>query len=714
MPHTTPIILALAGNPNSGKTTAFNFYTGSRQHVANYPGITVERKEGFLRAHDRDVRLIDLPGTYALTAYTEDELVARRGLTPGGPDAPDCVINVLNAGALERNLYLSVQILELGLPLVLALNMHDEAEKQGMIINCGRLAELLGIPVVPTVARSGIGLDKALAAAVQVSLDRRAAKSSGLGGAKPLDISYGPDLDPVIQEFTALIEGNEALCARYPARWIAIKYLENDSEIRDLVAAADSALDVRLAAGLEQVTRHLKSTTGSYPEAIIADYRYGFISSLLRQGVVTRQDELRNRVARSDQLDKVLTHRFFGPLILLGVLYSMYKITFGLGEIPMGWVEAFFGWLSESVSGLLAEGLLKSLLVSGMIDGVGSVMGFVPLILTMFLLISVLEDSGYMARVAYMMDRVLRAFGLHGYSVMPFIISGGIAGGCAVPGVLATRTLRSPREKLATLLTLPFMTCGAKLPVFLLLAAAFFPGNETSVMLIISLVAWGMALMIAKLLRSTIIRGESTPFVMELPPYRLPTLFGVLIHTWERTWQYIKKAGTVILAISIVIWASMTFPELPEEMAAKDDSSAARLEYSFAGRLGKSLELVTAPAGFDWRVNIALLGGIGAKEVIVSTLGTAYSLSEEDIAAVEDSDDTTSLQSRLRGDPNWNPVNAAALMAFVLLYAPCFVTLAVMRQETGSWKWSAFSLIFNTLLAFAVAVAVYQVGMLVI
>ncbi len=794
------VTLALAGNPNSGKTTAFNHYTGSRQHVANYPGITVERKIGTLDFGNYHVRMVDLPGTYSLTAYAQDELVARRGLSE---DQPDCVIDVVNASALERNLYLAVQIMEMGLPIVIALNMYDEARKQGVDINHQRLSELMGVPVVPTVGRTGEGLKQALAAAMQIAEGRfqipadsgQASNSSaqpGQGGlsapgrnhtpqlaasgkvnrAAPLVISYGTDLDKALEELTAMVEDTPVFSGVYPARWIALKYLENDAEIREKTRKANPALASRLEQKVAEVARHLEQTMHTYPEAIIADYRYGYINSLLRQGVITRKSDLQSRMQISDKADKLLTHRLLGPILMLGVIYLMFTITFTVGEIPMGWVEEFFGWLNETVSGLMADGLLKSLIVSGIIDGVGAVLGFAPLILFMFLQIAFLEDSGYMARVAYMLDRVFRAFGLHGYSVMPFIISGGIAGGCAVPGVMAARTLRSPKEKMATILTAPFMTCGAKMPVFLVLAAAFFPGIEARVMMIMTLTGWGFALLVSRIMRSTVLKGESTPFVMELPPYRLPTLFGVLIHTWERVWAYIKKAGTVIVAVTIVIWLGMTFPELPadqteayeskiaaaeeavapaeealtallaaagieglegmdameedklsEEIVAAKESyeelqgavddlnaehAAAALEHSVAGRIGRTLETITSPAGFDWRTNIALVGGVGAKEVVIATLGTAYSLGEVDPEEAE------SLEERLANDPQWNKANAASLMVFVLLYFPCFVTVVVTKQETGSWKWALSSAIFNTLLAFVAAVIVYQVGLLLI
>lgn len=728
-----PLRIALAGNPNSGKTTAFNYYTGSRQHVANYPGITVESKVGKFKFNDRKIEMVDLPGTYSLTAYSEDELVARMGLADS---ETECAIGVLNSCAIERNLYLAVQILELGLPLVLALNMYDETKAAGVTINSERLGDLLGVKAFPAIARTGIGLDETLQAAVDMAIEHRKSGHKN----KPLEISYGPDLDPVIAELAEKIEAKAFLTDKYPARWVALKYLENDSEIRAIGDASNPRFSGEIIETVATVKAHIEKTLKTYPEALIADYRYGYIASLLKSpGVIERKDSLHARAATSDRIDRVLTHRFFGPIIMLAVIWLMYQITFTIGEIPMGWVEDFFGWLNETVSDAMEDGLLKSLVVSGMIDGVGAVMGFVPLILMMFLQISIMEDSGYMARIAYMLDRVFRAFGLHGYSVMPFIVSGGIAGGCAVPGVMACRTLRSPKEKLATILTLPYMTCGAKLPVFLVLVAVFFPDHKVEGMFILWLAGWVFALLVSLVLRKTIIKGESTPFVMELPPYRFPTIFGVILHTWERVWQYIKKAGTVILAISVIIWAMMTFPELPEDAAGKFETAIASIEekieaasddekealeeqlaeieaeqggaalaHSIAGRLGKAIEPVTAPAGFEWRTNIALIGGIGAKEVIISTLGTAYSLGEVDPEEAE------SLESRIGNDPHWNAANASALMIFVLLYAPCFVTLAVIKQEAGSWKWALFSLIFNTLLAFVAAVIVYQVGLLII
>lgn len=714
----TTATIALAGNPNSGKTTLFNTLTGARQRVGNYPGITVERKEGTVSLNDLKINLIDLPGCYSLSAYSAEELVARRVLVD---ERPDIVIDIVDATMLERHLYLAVQFFELGVPVMLALNMMDDARKQGLEINSKRLAELLRCPVVETVARTGEGK--------QELISQAAAHAKQRGGKwEPLQVSYGSDLDPVIADMAEKIEEHRFMTDRYPARWIALKYLENDEEI--VKAGAASGGTSRTLEDIVAKTReHCLKTLKVTPAAIIADYRYGLINSILKQGIVSRKDTQQQRIDMTEKFDRVLTSRLFGPLIMIGVLYSMFHITFAFGEFPMGLLESFFGWLGATATSLIPEGMLQSLVVSGIIDGVGGVMGFVPLIAIMFLMISFLEDSGYMARVAYMLDRVLRVFGLHGYSAMPFIISGGIAGGCAVPGVMATRTLRSPKEKLATLLTAPFMPCGAKLPVFLLLVAAFFPGGEAVVMFSITLFAWFMALLVSKLVRSTVIKGESTPFIMELPPYRLPTLRGVLIHTWERAWQYIKKAGTVILAVSILLWVAMTFPGLSEEQAAVFETernavhnstlvaeeqqqlldeismreAQAALRYSYAGKIGSTLEPISGLAGFDWRTNIALVGGFAAKEVVVSTLGTAYSLGEVD------PEEVANLSQRLANDPGWNKFTALALIVFVLLYAPCFVTVVTMARES-SWRWALFSTTFNTILGFVFAVLVYQLG----
>ncbi|SKA62697.1 ferrous iron transport protein B [Desulfobaculum bizertense] len=720
--------IALAGNPNSGKTTMFNALTGARQHVGNYPGVTVTKKEGVVNSQGKSVKIVDLPGTYSLTPYSEEELAARSFVVD---EKPHAVIDIVDANTLERSLYLTVQFLELGVPVVVALNMMDEVRRRKIRLDSARLADLLNVPVIETVAREGEGKQEMLKEAIEFAQQNKGSELN------PVRISYGEDIDKALDEMEQKILAARFMTDRLPARWIALKYIEGDEEVLARGRKAD-ALSMELEATSHKLAKHVRTTLDTSPEALIADHRYGFISSILRQGVV-KKDVTQERINFSDRLDKVLTNTFLGPLIMLGVIYGMFQLTFAVGEIPMGWVEEFFGWLNASVTAAMPDGLLRSLITSGIIDGVGGVLGFVPLILVMFFCLSFLEDFGYMARMAYMLDRVFKMFGLHGSSVMPFIISGGIPGGCAVPGVMAARTLRSPREKLATILTAPYLSCGAKVPVFVLLAAAFFPQYGADVLMLITLGGWAMALIVARVLRSTVIKGEPTPFVMELPPYRIPLFRGVLIHTWERGWQYIKKAGTVILAISILLWAAMTFPGLPENQAQQfeqqrvqisqtiDEVKAAdanpealanledklaqvdnleaeaTLKNSAAGRAGTALESLSSLAGFDWRTNIALVGGFAAKEVIVSTLGTAFSLGEVDPEAAD------SLSARLAADPAFTVWSAISLIIFTLLYAPCFVTVVVIAKEAG-WKWAAFSVGFNTVLAFSLATLVYQVG----
>jgi len=733
--------LAIAGNPNCGKTTVFNALTGAHQHVGNYSGVTVEKKEGFIRHEGQEIILVDLPGAYSLSAYSQEEVVARNVLLGGAVQA---VINVVDAGILERGLLLTAQLREMGLPVVIACNMMDEARAAGISIDFLRLSELMGASALPTVGTAGNGLREALSAARQAALDAPAngATTQGaddappFGGGQALRISYGPLLDPILETMEHRIAASPGLAAspygHCAPRWLALNLLQDDDEA---IAALQKA-DPNLAADMAQVCRFVQDelrSIGRDTEGIIADGHSGFVRQIAAACIVKTGD--RHRLSLSDRLDRVLAHAVWGALIMLGVLYAMFQITIVLGSYPQGWLEGAFSALAGQVQGALPDGLFASLLVDGVIAGVGGVLSFVPLVLIMFALIAIVEDSGYMARMAYIADRVFQFFGLHGASVMPYIISGGIAGGCAIPGVMATRTMRSPKEKLATMLTLPYMACGAKLPVYLLLVGTFFPHNAANMMFAIIMLSWVLAFCVALLLRKTVLRGEATPLVMEMPPYRMPTLRGICIHCWERTWMYLKKAGTVLVPLAMLIWAAMTFPALDPETAlpyeneiarlsaqleredisdqsrdlyensrakVQEELEAERLRRTLAGSLGTWLEGVTAYAGFSWRTDVALIGGIAAKEAIISTLGTAYAL------GAQDPEDPASLAELLRSDPSWNQGTALALLIFVMLYAPCFVTLVVIRQESGSWKWVAFSIAFNTLLAFGMAVGVYQ------
>ena len=714
------IKVALSGQPNCGKSTMFNALTGSTARVGNYPGITVDRMEGIFHAAEYDIEITDLPGTYSLSSYSLEEVVARDVIIN---EKPDVIVCMLDATAIERSLYLTVQLMELGIPVVIGLNMMDSARKNGIHIDSTKLSELLTEPVVECVARRGMGKNELM----QRVIDLYEAKQ--IREYQPLTISYGAELDGLLDTMIKSIKDAKFMTTKYPPRWTAIKYLEEDSAV--LAHGEKSGkLHFELLDRVAEINDHMQKSLDLYPEAVIADYRYGFINSLLKD-VVIRKSKISYDV--SDKIDKVLTQRFLGPLIMVGILYLMFYVTFNVGAIPQGWVEDLFGWFADLAVRFIPEGLVQSLIVSGIIDGVGAVMGFAPLILIMFAMLVFLEDLGYMSRVAYMFDRVLRSFGLHGASVMPFILSGGIPGGCAVPGVMTARTLKSKKERLATIFTAPFFVCGAKITAFLVLCAAFFPNNADTVMLILTLGSWVAALLVSLLLRKTVITGESTPFIMELPPYRMPTFYGVAVHTLERVWQYVKKAGTVIFAISVLLWVAMTFPRLPAEINQKFDQkvkqvateyngdkleekkveieserSEEALRYSVAGRIGTELEKVTHVAGFNWRINIALFAGVAAKEVIVSTLSTAYSLGEADPDAVAEGEDK-GFVVRMREDPSWTMPAIISVFVFMLLYCPCFVTIVVMARES-SWSWAIFACVASMIGSFVLSVVIYQIG----
>jgi ferrous iron transport protein B len=720
------IRVAVAGQPNCGKSTMFNAITGATARVGNYPGITVDRLEGRYSIDGFDIQLVDLPGTYSLTSYSLEEVVARDVIVDEHPDAVLCMID---ATALERSLYLVIQLMEMEIPVVIGMNMMDEAKRKGIRIDTAKLSQLLGVPVVECIARLGVGKDL-----LMKEIATTAAKHAL--NFEPIKISYGQDMDPFLDRMVERIEKEIPKEKRPPARWLATKILEGDEIIQERLSSYGSVADEleKIAAEAEKT---VTANTGSYPEAIIADRRYGFINGLVHQDVLFRESDL--RFDFSDKVDKILTHRILGPLIMLGVLWTMFYITFTLGATPQGWVEDIFGWLGALGTTYIPDGLLQSLVVSGMIDGVGAVVSFAPLILIMFVMLVFLEDLGYMARVAYMVDKVFRIFGLHGMSVMPLVMSGGMPGGCAVPGVMAARTLRSPRERLATILTAPFMVCGAKTTAYIMLIAAFFPGRATLVMFLVVLTSWFFVLIVSRILRSTLIKGPHTPFVMELPPYRLPTARGVAIHAWDRVWQYLKKAGTVILAVSIFMWAMMTFPQLPQSETAKFDAQREQaaqqvradnvgkapgqiqelidqktqaidelegetaLKNSIAGRVSMAIKPVTDLAGFPWQANIAFVGAFAAKEVFVSTMSTAYSMGDVDPEA------STSLSEKIGNDKAWTLPVVLSVFLFMLMYTPCMVTVVTIARES-SWKWAAFSVWGMLLFAFAVSTAVYQVG----
>ncbi len=703
--------IALAGNPNSGKTSIFNSMTGARQQVGNWPGVTVEKKTGSFTYNGYEIEVVDLPGTYSLTAYSVEERVARAYLVE---EKPDVVIHVVDSGNLARNLYLTVQLLELGVDLVVDLNMWDEFAACGSELDRDRLATLIGAPVVPTVGHREIGIDDLLDATIRLFEER-------VKGHRHVPISYGSHVDDVLNELTDLLEGSQELIGSYPPRWAAIKLLEGDIEITKLLSSDDDrARRIREAA--ERAARHIEVATKSDPEKVISEGRYGYIEGALKE-VLT--EETADRMELSRRLDRVFTNRYLGYPIFLAFVWILFQLTFRVGAYPMEWIETFVGWLSTTLAAVLPESMLSSLIVDGVIGGVGSVIVFLPNIMTLFLAIAFLEDSGYMARAAFLMDRVMHALGLHGKSFIPLLVGFG----CSVPAIMATRTLESKRDRTLTTLIVPLMSCSARLPVYLLIAGTFFAERAGTVVFVVYVTGIVAAILVGRLFSKTLFRSAPAPFVMELPPYRLPTAKGLAIHTWERSKIYLQKMGGVILVASIILWFLGAFPQntaLTEEYEAEMDAlravgteevlgriqeleieaEAAQIESSYIGRAGKAVYPVVRPLGFTWEMGVSLVTGFVAKEVVVSTLGVLYHTRV-------DGESERSLSDALR-DParGITPLAGFAFMIFVLLYTPCVVAVVAVKREVGT-GWMLFSVFYQLVLAWLVSFGVYQIGQLV-
>ncbi len=702
------IKVALAGNPNSGKTTLFNNLTGARQHVGNYPGVTVEKKTGTCHYDGTQMSVVDLPGTYSLTAYSIEEMVARNFVIE---EKPDVVVDVLDASNLERNLYLATQLMELNVPLVLVLNMSDVAKARGIEFDLEMLSELLGAAIVPTVGHKNKGTEELLEVVARAARDNQHRK---------VVIHYGREIEDEIAKIERLIEKNGASSSKHDPHWMAIKLLENDKDVRDRIGSQE------ILSAVENSAEHLERLFGHHPEVLIAERRYAFISGACLQAV---RSTVEARHTMSDRIDAVVTNRVLGLPVFFGLMYVVFHLTFTLGDPPMGWIESLFGWFGDVVATRWPQGshsALKSLLVDGIIGGVGGVVVFLPNILLLFLAITILEDSGYMARAAFIMDRLMHKIGLHGKSFIAMLIGFG----CSVPAIMATRSLETKRDRLTTMLVVPLMSCGARLPIYALIIPAFFPQSWHAPMLwIIYMIGILLAVSGAKLLKSTLFKGPSPPFVMELPPYRAPTLKGALIHTWERGWLYLKKAGTIILGISIILWALTSYPkkvnftrdyeaEIAQVVSAYQSDSASvqekkaeiqqarqaeELAYTVAGRIGRALEPLLALMGFDWKIGTALIGAFAAKEVFVVQMGIVYSVGEAD----QESD---ALRAHLK--KNYTPLQAFCIMLFCLVSAPCMATIAITKRESNSWKWAMFQLGGLTVLAFMLTTIVYQVGSL--
>jgi len=705
------INIALVGNPNSGKTTIFNFASHSRERVGNYGGVTVDAKEAKFRLGDYQFNITDLPGTYSLTAYSPEELFVRDYIFS---NLPDVVVNIVDASNLERNLYLTTQLIDMDIKVVVALNMYDDLEKQGDKLDYHRLGKLLGIPFVPTVASKGKGIRELFQKIIEVHEDREKTL-------RHIHINYGENFEQAIialQEKIRIPE-NEFITNNISPRFLSIKLMEKDKRTANRISQCINAGQI-LATATEHINR-IEKDLQEDTESLITDARYGFISGAIME---TLKPSPEKKVRKSDLIDQLITHRYWGIPIFLLFMYITFFATFRLGQYPMEWIEQLVEFASDALRSRMADSWFKDLLVQGIIGGVGGVIVFLPNILLLYFFISIMEDTGYMARAVFIMDKFMHRIGLHGKSFIPMVMGFG----CNVPAILSTRIIESRRDRLITMLINPFMSCSARLPVYVLFISAFFVKYQGTILFALYftgiLLAIGSSLLFSKLF----FRKQDIPFVMELPPYRMPTFRSIIKHMWFRAEQYLRKIAGVILVASIIIWALGYFPR--HHVSASDSGKnktslteqtelEARLmqqENSYIGQLGKTIQPVMGPLGFDWRMSVAILTGVAAKEVVVGTLGVLY-LEDPDVP-----ENSTTLISKLQsqtynsgpnaGQPVFNSVVAMSFMLFILIYFPCVGVLAAIRKESGSWKWPAFVVLYTTTLAWLVAFSYYQVASL--
>ena len=695
------IHVALVGNPNCGKTSLFNYASGAHAHVGNYSGVTIDAKEAHAEMFGYEFLLTDLPGTYSLSCYSPEELYVRNHLSER---MPDVVINVIDASNLERNLYLTTQLVDMNVRMVCALNMYDEFERRGDAVDIGTLSSLFGMPMVPTSFKTGMGVKELFRAVIQVYED--ASKS-----VRHLHINYGHEIEQGIAHIQTFLKADEHISQHYSTRYLAIKLLEHDSDVLQYVgqhmAEEHRPEDRRhLLVARDVAASRVQEETGNDSETAIMDAKYGFINGALKEAnyrTGTKEDTYR----MTHMIDRLLSNRFLGFPIFFLILFAMFQVTFALGQYPMDWIESGVDWLGEWIGSTMPEGPLHSLLVDGVVGGVGSVIVFLPQILILYAFISLMEDSGYMARAAFIMDRLMHKMGLHGKSFIPLVMGFG----CNVPAVMATRTIESRRSRLITMLILPFMSCSARLPIYIMIAGTFFALEYRS-WVMISLYAVGIILsvVVSKVLSTLVIKGEDTPFVMELPPYRWPTAKAIARHTWEKGKEYLKKMGGIILMASIIVWALEYFPH--------DDSltQQQQQEQSYIGRMGKAIEPLFVPQGFNWKLDVSLIAGLGAKEIVASTIGVLYSGDDsfaDDDTFSEDADRYERMHQLMQAD-GITPLSAYCYLLFVLIYFPCIATIVAIKNETGSWRWALVSALYTTCLAWLISATVYQVGRLIL
>jgi ferrous iron transport protein B len=685
------ITVAIVGNPNIGKSTLFNSFTGSNKHVGNYPGVTVDKNEGLRVYRDYNIKFIDLPGTYSLSAYSDDEVIVRDFLIN---EKVDIVINVVDSTNIERNLYFFTQIMELDSSIILALNMIDVLKSQGKSINTKTMSILLGVPVFATIANKEIGINSIL----ECILDTY--KSKNFKNQMRRKVDYGENIKKELIKLEKLVLKNLELL-KFPKNWFFVKLLDKDPLTLKLISNSTNQVEI-----LEQVKKsrnNIKEHFGKGAEVEIAKRRYNYASSIVK-AVLSKTDV--GKVDLTEILDNFILNKYLGIPIFLFVMYIIFKFTFAFSEPVSRLFNLFLKWFVEIVLNIIPSGSMQSLVVDGIISGVGCVLAFFPLIMFMFFAIAFFEDSGYLARAAFVMDKVMGKFGLNGKSFLPLMLS---TNGCAVPGIIATRTLDSKRDRLITMFVVPFMICGAKLPVFALVIGALFPQKYCVIimffMYILSII---IALSVAKILDMIVLKKELAHFLMELPPYHLPTLKGLFLKMWERSWLYVSKAGTVIVFMSILVWVAFAYPKIPlDKKNVTVQSASKQMKYSIAGKAGEILDPLFKPIGMDSSKAIAIISGFAAKEMIVSTLGTIYSIDKVN------NKNTVTLKEKIAKDENWPLLKGITFLIFCLIYAPCLASVTIFFKESGSnYKWMVFMVIGNTIFAWIVSFIVFQVGTL--
>ena len=713
------INVALVGNPNCGKTSLFNIASGAHEHVGNYSGVTVDAKEGFFDFQGYHFRIVDLPGTYSLSAYTPEELYVRKHIIE---ETPDVIINVADSSNLERNFYLTTQLIDMNVRMVIALNMYDELESSGNKLDYIKLSQLIGVPMIPTVCRRGEGIDQLFHVIIGIYeggdfLSQKGEIRSEIledlrdwhktyvpdhefgshkeeedarprGYMRHIHINHGPELERSIEEVKKAISQNEDIRHKYSTRFLSIKLLENDKEIENFISTLPNGKEIIAIRNKE--TLRIRKVMNEDSEQAITDAKYGFITGALKE---TFTDNHLEKEQTTRVIDSIVTHRIWGYPIFFLFLYIMFEGTFVLGDYPMQGIEWLVDQLGNLIRNNMAEGPLKDLLIDGIIGGVGGVIVFLPNILILYFFISILEDSGYMARAAFIMDKIMHRMGLHGKSFIPLIMGFG----CNVPAIMATRTIEDRKSRLITMLVNPLMSCSARLPIYLVMIGAFFPNCASFMLLCIYTAGILLAVIMARIFSKFLVKGEDSPFVMELPPYRMPTSKSIMRHTWEKGAQYLKKMGGIIMIASIIIWFLGYYPQHDAY-----ENVAEQQENSYIGQIGKAIEPVIKPLGFDWKLGIGLISGVGAKELVVSTLGVLYT-NEGDVENVNLSDRIPI-----------TPLVALAYMLFVLIYFPCIATFAAIKQESGSWKWAIFTAGYTTGLAWLIAFTVFQIGSLIV